>query len=146
MCSTLFLCSWHRVVATSSPGMTPQQSSHGKPQSLERSMLKECLSCILRTGGGKPAGGRREGGDTSLIKQDGQREEKHADTPQQCDDILKCLHQKGFFSAIRESVFSTASFTLAEGYFSLVNQMKAITRRFSLWASIVFITTCLVSR
>ncbi len=61
---------WHRIITASTPGMTTQKASDSKIESLERTMLAECLQRIGGTGRSESACRRLERRNTDLIESD----------------------------------------------------------------------------
>jgi hypothetical protein len=59
---------WNRIVSAASPGMAPADSLYGQPKAFEQAVFFQCLSRIMRTGGGEPAGRAQPGRNNPLIK------------------------------------------------------------------------------
>ncbi len=132
---TLSRHSWHGIVSASSPGIAPQDSPDGKSETLDGAVLDDGLLGILRAGGRKPAGGRREGTDAALIEDDGYQQYP---LQQECDEMPNTLHNSQFsilnsrtLFAIRSNRFLTRQLTSAEGVWRSDIQMKATASVFS---------------
>lgn len=74
---TLFsvLYSRNRIIPMSAPGMAPKNATNCQPQSLERSVLLECLYGILRTRWSVATRRRREGRNKLLVKAYGENQQ-----------------------------------------------------------------------
>ena len=63
-----FPASGHGVVSAASPGVAFRQPLYREPQPLQGPVPAQCLEGVLRAGGRKAAGGRRQGRDAELVE------------------------------------------------------------------------------
>lgn len=59
------------VVAAAAPRVATKDAAHREPQTLKRAVLLQSLEGVLRTSGGKPTRGGREGGHALTIETNG---------------------------------------------------------------------------
>jgi hypothetical protein len=62
--------SWNRVMAMTTPWITPCNPAYGEPAAFKRTILLNCLNAVNRTCGGVTARGHGQRRNSILIKPD----------------------------------------------------------------------------
>lgn len=75
--------SWHRIIPTPTPRMTPRNSLQRKPQSLERTVFLQCFYPILTAGRDKPTAVWQQGRQRILIYTNQEQEQSVEPATQQ---------------------------------------------------------------
>lgn len=71
MCDLMFVAAFffgYRVVTTSSPGMTAQNTPDSQITTIKKAVRLECFNHVMRTGWLETAGSRHQRGNHDLIK------------------------------------------------------------------------------
>lgn len=84
--------SGYGIVAVPAPGMAAEDAAYGKIHALERTVLAECLKCILGTCGSEAAGRLLQRRDADLIEPYQQHERQHSRFFQQLKDVIPRPH------------------------------------------------------
>jgi len=66
----MFTFIWHRIYSAVCPGTTPDDSSKGDKNALEKTVSPECLNGILRAGGPKSTARSKKRADKTLVTLD----------------------------------------------------------------------------